>query len=112
MTITPSGFIKFGAPIFNYDKEKKRKKRVIFEYNDQANMTLKYEDLRKQIVFDGLAPIEEKFKGNYAFYGPDLSFDAFQFKNGMWQYMPLIDILNDDRFQLPPANESNKSEKK
>lgn len=104
MSIGSNGLLKFGASIFYYPKDKVTKRRIVFEYNDQAVMTLRYEPLRNQIVFDGLSPSEERFKGNYAFYGPDMSFDAFEFKNSKWQYIPQIDILKDDRFYDPNNN--------
>jgi hypothetical protein len=104
LSVGSNGLLKMGASLFYYPKEKITKRRVVFEYNDQAVMTLRYEALRDEIVFDGLSPSEERFKGNYAFYGPDMSFDSFQFKNGKWQYTPQIDILKDDRFYNPDNN--------
>jgi uncharacterized protein len=108
MVVSNSGLIKMGASIFYYPKDKLTKRRIVFEYNDLAVMTLRYEIIRDEIVFDGLSPSEERFRGNYAFYGPDMSFDAFQFKSGKWQYTPQIDILKDERFYNPDNNKPRK----
>lgn len=97
-----SGNPKFGAPIFKLPRKTVR--RVFFEYSDQATMTLKYEEKRKQIVFDHLAPTKEELKGVRQYYVPDLTFDAFQLEKGNWKFIPDIDIrLKDNKpFNYPP----------
>lgn len=92
LTFDKKGFPKFGAPIFYYEKEKKIKKRVILEYNDNAQVSLKWEAERKQIVFNHLSPSESKYAGNFQFYFPDEGNDAFEFKKGKWNFLQEVDI--------------------
>lgn len=82
----------FGANLFKM--EKTTPKRLVFEYSAQATMSLKYDEDSKQIVFDHLSPVDSKFEGQYQYYGPDFSFDAFQFKKGKWHYYSDVDARN------------------
>ncbi len=66
--------------------------RIIFEYNANAVMTLRYG--KKRIVFDHISPAKPALKGNEEFYGPDFSYDAFRWKNKKWEGVPDIDIRN------------------
>ncbi len=84
-----NGKPRFGKPVFVADRY--RSKRIIFEYSRMAAMMVKWEAGRKQIVFDHLAPTEPVYQGNHKFYGPDLSYDAFEFKDGLWHYVSAID---------------------
>ncbi len=83
--------IKFGAPIFK--TKTKIKKRVIFEYSENAVMSLKYHKNLEKIVFDFLVPESSKLKGIYEYYGPSLNrFDAFTVGKGKWLYDEDIEI--------------------
>lgn len=91
VNISPNGIIKFGAPIFK--TKKKTKKRMIFEYSENAVMSLKYHENLEKIVFDFLVPASSKLKGVYEYYGPALNrFDAFGLTKGKWIYESDIDI--------------------
>lgn len=91
----------FGADIFKYDK--KRYKRIIFEYSKTVSMSLKYDKQNMQnnkkkkmmIVFDRLAPLDPNLEGQYQFYYPETNiFDAFIFRSGKWEYIKDIDARN------------------
>jgi hypothetical protein len=82
----------FGLPVF--DGNGKTRKRVVFEYTRQASMLLRYEPNQNMIVFDHLAPPDPKFKSQKDTYGPDLTFDAYKFKNGRWVYIENLDMKN------------------
>ena len=86
------GAPKFGANIFSM--EKKSPRRIIFEYAKEASMSLKFHEAKKQIVFDHLSPSQSHLAGQYQYYGPDLSFDALEFKKGKWEYIKDIDARN------------------
>ncbi len=73
---------KFGYAMFKLKKE--TKSRIIFQYSSQAVMSLRYEDKDKAIVNDHLSPSSDNLKGQYEFYGPDLTYDALKFKRGKW----------------------------
>lgn len=83
---------KFGTPIFNIGK--KVKKRVIFEYNSQAIMSLRYDEDKKLIIFDHLSPPDPSLEGQYQYYGPDGSYDALKFKKGKWILLEDLDARN------------------
>lgn len=76
--------IKFGAPIFKDYPAKV--KRVVFEYSEDAVMSLSHDKKSKRLVFDHLAPSQQNLKGQYQFYGPDMTFDSFVFNKGVLLY--------------------------
>ena len=87
--IDENGFVRFDQIVFKYKND--QKSRVIFEYSERANMSLKYNEKAELIIFDHLAPFQEGAEGIYEFYGPDLSFDGFQLSKGIWNYIEDID---------------------
>ncbi len=95
-----NGEPEFGSQIFpTYNEEKGYDdktmcSRIIFEYANQTSMSLKYDAEKKQIVYDFLAPADESYKGKYAYYGPDMSYDALQFKKGRWILIEKVEPKN------------------
>lgn len=111
--------VQFGLPIFK--KEKMLKYRMVFEFSYRVSMLLHYEPdalvmenkplpykkgkkhverktkRERLIVFDHLAPINPMYEGQFAFYGPDMSYDAMKFEKGRWVYQPAIDIRNETK---------------
>lgn len=87
--------ITLGAPVFKA-KGTKAKSRVIFEYNARATMSLRYEEKQDRIVFDHLSPSDPRpeSKGVYSLYGPDLTYDAYVFKQGSWMYQSDLQMGN------------------
>ncbi len=92
LSFSATGKPEFGASIFRL--EEGRVKRVIFEFAKQAQMSLRYDEKSKMIVFDHLSPSDAKLKGEKKYYGPDFSYDGLLFKKGKWLYVPDIDIRN------------------
>lgn len=91
VTISGNGMIKLGSPIFKM--KNKTQRRVIFEYSENAVMSLKYHPEREQIIFDFLVPSSSKLKGIYEYYGPALNrFDALTIEKGKWVYEDDINI--------------------
>lgn len=92
----------FGAKVFDYpDKEdrkadlfKKNKTRIIFEHSAEVSMSLRYHPEDDQIVFDHLSPRSSDLKGQYQYYGPDMSYDRFRRKRSRWIYEEDVDIRN------------------
>jgi hypothetical protein len=82
----------FGMPVFNGNG--KRRDRVVFQYARQASMLLKYVPSQKLIVFDNLAPPDSKSKDHPETYGPDLSYNGYKLRNGMWTYVDNLDMRN------------------
>lgn len=80
-------FTKRGIPVFEkkmFKVDRMISNRLIFEYADRATMLLRYNDKHKIIVIDHLSPAEDRFKDMHQYYGPDMSFDALEFKGGRW----------------------------
>ncbi|MFB6257464.1 MAG: hypothetical protein ABEH38_02130 [Flavobacteriales bacterium] len=116
---------QFGSPVFKKKKESKEEKeswrevdrerrkrvrrqgersgpppkqRIIFEFTDDAIMTLKYEKGKDRIVFNQLVPERPDLKGMYEFYGPDLLFNAYVWKSsGYWSFEKKVKPENDSR---------------
>lgn len=82
MAVDPFGDLYFPKKLFFYDN--KYMDRIVFEYNEQAEMILRYDKKLKMIVFDHLSPDKPSQKGEYQFYGPDFSQDGLKFEKGVW----------------------------
>lgn len=76
--------VKLGAPIFKTEAGTKKRWKMI--YAEDVSASLKYYPRDKRIVFDHLSPRSAGLDGNYAFYGPDLSYDAFNLTKGKWEF--------------------------
>lgn len=94
LVFSESGRPKFGKSVFKFGKTKV--KRIIYEYSRMANMMIHYDHNLKMIVMDHLAPSNEIYTGNFNYYGPDLSYDALEFKKDIWIYSPNIDYKQKD----------------
>jgi hypothetical protein len=89
-----------GSPVFGKDVfrfPRKNPKRIMFEYSADVSMSLRYNGHSDQIVFSHLASRQGggNLEGQYQFYGPDGSFDAFVQKNGKWILVEDIDARNE-----------------
>ncbi len=81
MTVSSNG-VKFGSPVF---KEKNTvHKRMIYEFSEQAKMTLTFDKKYNRIVMDHLSPEAQSLAGVKSYYVPDMSYDAFYLEDGMW----------------------------
>ncbi len=95
LSFKTDGTPQFGKDVFKY--QNKFNKRIMFEYASEVAMSLKYNSNRKQIIFSHLAPNtpDPTLVGQYQYYGPDGSFDAFDFRKGKWNYIEDVDIRNE-----------------
>ena len=82
IAIDPYGELYFPKQLFLYNS--KPADRIVFEYNEQAQMMLRYDKGLKMIVFDHLSPDKPSQEGNFQFYGPDMSTDGLKFEKGVW----------------------------
>jgi hypothetical protein len=82
----------FGRSVFHYHN--KLMCRVIFQYSAKVKMSLTWNSKMKMIVFDHLAPPGSSYTDNYAFYGPDFSYDGFRFEKGRWELVEKLDVRN------------------
>lgn len=83
---------QFGLHVF--DGNGKTRDRVVFEYNREVSMMLRYVPEQNLIVFDHLAPPDPKMKDNKKSYGPDLTYSGYKLRNGRWLYVDEVDMRN------------------
>ena len=89
------GFSKTGEPELGLpviDWRGKRLSRVVFEYSNQVQMKLRYHERENCVVFDHLSPSEPRYINQFEYYGPDFSYDALEFKNGIWNLVEEFDV--------------------
>jgi hypothetical protein len=87
--------VQFGAPIFEYNK--KIQHRVFFEHAERVTMSLKLQASSGKIIFDHLAPNQSSLEGQYEFYSPDFTTDAFEFKKGKWRLITNYEVRNEKK---------------
>jgi hypothetical protein len=97
-----------GLPVF--EGNGKLRKRVVFEYTRMASMLLRYVPDKNLIVFDHLAPPQPKLKNQLDTYGPDLTYDGYELKDGRWVYVENLDMRNapsnSDRDYIDPKKQA------
>ena len=92
-TLEPrNGRVRFGAPRF--DMPTGLQKRVVLTYGDAVQATLRVEPSLGRIVFDHLAPEDPSLRGQYAFYGPTLSYDGLEWRKGRCQFVSDVPVRN------------------
>lgn len=87
--------IEFGKPIFQDQKDKPVKNRIVFEYNKLNSMTLRFDKNEKMIVFDHLAPFDPNMVGNFEYYASDSSFDGYKKTGDKMKLAENIELKND-----------------
>lgn len=81
---------RFGAPVFGTGKFKPMRK--VYSYAYEATMTLRYDANMEGIIMDHLSPSRADMVGQPAFYGPDMTHDAYFWHKGEWWFGPQIDL--------------------
>lgn len=92
LSIDKKNNIQFGKALISW--RGKMLNRVVFEYAQQASMTIQYIEKEKKLVFDHLAPSLPVYENQFEYYGPDFSYDALVLKKGIWELKENIDIRN------------------
>ena len=95
-------FAPDGKPVLGrkwFDNGKTVNYRHILEYSWRATITLRFMN-DKQIVFDHLVPIPRPGEAGRLEYGPDFSYDAFIFNDGIWNLATNVDARNMEKQQL------------
>lgn len=96
--------VRFGAPLFGSGRVKANRK--VFGFSFQASMMLRHDPANARIVLDHLSPARADMEGQWAFYGPDLSYDAFVWDKDHWRFERDVDARNMQRdgrpFNAPP----------
>ena len=92
LSLNKNGVVDFAG---NFKLTEKETRRMIFEYSSEVAMFLNYDPRLDRIVFDHLRPFEPILTGNYRFYGPDGSYDAFRFEKGTFILEEDVDARNE-----------------
>jgi len=77
----------FGARIFDL-KRKQVFYRMVFQFNNQATMALRYDEKRKILMYENIVPDKPSNAALFEHYYPDGSFDVLMWKNGIWEKQP------------------------
>jgi hypothetical protein len=91
LSFTQADSIIFGKKWFASGD--KIKFREVFEYASNGMMSLKFGS-DSSIVFDHLVPFSPSLKNDRQYYGPDYSYDAYNFENGLWRFKLNVDVRN------------------
>ncbi|MBK8484172.1 MAG: hypothetical protein IPL31_07510 [Saprospiraceae bacterium] len=84
------GNIQIGSPIFKHYDTKEQEElyfRHVIHYSPSANVILRYEEDSKMIFFDHIDQITDSKSGEVLMV-PDGTFEAFELKDGYWNYIP------------------------
>ncbi len=91
LSFSPDDKIILGRKWFNTGS--RIKYRDVFEYAANGTMSLRFVS-DSSIVFDHLVPISVSSENGRLYYGPGFSYDAYNFRNGMWNLSINIDARN------------------
>ncbi len=78
---------KFGAPIFDIKdaRFKRPLSRMVFEFHNDATMTLRYSSKKKYLIYENILPPRPQDYGHPETYLPDGTFEYMIFKKGIWE---------------------------
>jgi len=79
---------QFGQEIFDFEGD--LQSRLVFEFNDRAAMTCRYDKEEEAIVFANLVPMSPRLKGKYEYYIPDGTYDYMRFEKGIWRRYEMV----------------------
>lgn len=110
LLVSSKGDLRFGDSRFK--DENRGFRRVIFEYAEQASMSLKYYPENQEIIYDHLSPPEPQLKGQFQFYGPDFTYDEYYFEKGKWIWKKEVTPRNEkDEEKIPQKIEKINDDK-
>lgn len=87
-------FDRHDLPVFGNNRlrfDRKKLRRAVYTYSIRTQMILRYNKKQDMIVLDHLSPSDPKLIGFFEHYGPDYSYDAFEFDKGKWYFVSDID---------------------
>lgn len=95
--------IRFGAPVLQTPQG--MIKRYVLEYADAVQVSLRHQPATRgkdghaeRVIFDHLSPTEPHLTGITAYYGPDMTFDAFvpgKKKGAPWMLVEKVNAAED-----------------
>lgn len=90
----------FNTPNLNGVKFERPPYRLILRYNTKAVAMLRWIPEEKHILLDHLVPPDASQKEQWNLYGPDFSYDALFWSEGMWQLNESVPVSGNI---APPA---------
>jgi len=87
--------ITFGKPLFNGRDVAVQTARMIYRYHAQASMLLKYDKQHNRLLMDHLAPAQPALVGQFKYYGPDMSYDAWKITKDGLQLVEDLPLKNE-----------------
>lgn len=93
LVMDAEGGIRLGHPAILLEG-KEPLPRKIYRFSGQVSMVLRYEPEHRSVVMDHLSPSDPRKEGDYAFYGPDFTYDALSLHEGYWRLVRNVDARN------------------
>ena len=111
LTFDDNGKPKFGAPIFfvKYEEDSMHYKKVdtfsrfFIEYKYNAPTVFNYDANMGMIVFDHVAPPNDKAKGATFSYVPDGTYEGFLWHNNRWDWVEKVFTFGINEMDNPPV---------
>lgn len=111
LTFDDNGKPKFGAPLFfvKYEEDSMHYKKVdtfsrfFIEYKYNAPTVFNYDANMGMIVFDHVAPPNEKAKGATFSYVPDGTYEGFLWHNNRWDWVEKVFTFGINEMDNPPV---------
>ena len=103
------GHPRFGAKVFYVEEFmdktfNKPPMRLVLEYNGDYAASVRWNEVEEMIVMDHLAPPDVKLKGVYRTYGPDMSYDALEWKKDWWHLKKEVEFNSRQDIKITPPD--------
>ncbi len=93
IAFTSSKHLVLGKALLRHEKRIKR--RAVFQYSSDVRYDIVID--KQQLIFSSLAAHEPQYTGQYQYYGPDLSFNAYKWEKDHFQFIKDIDFRGKDK---------------
>lgn len=109
MELDNRGRPKFGAKIFKIDQFmdqtlRKPPMRLILSYGGKYAASVRWNEEKEMIVMDHLSPPDEKLKGVYRMYGPDMSYDGLVWDDDWWNLKTQVKFNTGQDVKIVPPD--------
>jgi hypothetical protein len=113
------GMPRFGSPVFEWietkvvrGKEIEKKttqNRILLTHSVDASVRLNYDGIENKVVYDHLETVPMGYSKSGFVSVPDGTYEAFQFKKGVWQHIEKLAINEMDEAPRPKPVLGNKT---
>ncbi len=100
---------KFGSRIFKIDHfmDKTLRKppmRLILSYGGDYAASVRWNEEKEMIIMDHLSPPDDRLKGVYRMYGPDMSYDGLVWDDDWWNLETEVKFNSGQDIKIVPPN--------